>query len=253
MLAQATYASVLGAFAAAVVDDTVEPLAVNPATRMHLSVYRNNARANRIAALTDAFANVVQLVGTDYFHALARAYVDCTPAKSANLHEEGADLAAFVRNFEPAADLPYLADIADADWLLHRAYFAADADTIDSASLAALGPERFAAASIRLAPSVAFAHSSRWPIADILQMHAGGETADLGAGGQSVLIWREAYLVRWKRLGHREAEAIAALMNGTTIETAFADTGADANSLLAQLFGHRLVQAIEEPRHENRP
>ncbi len=253
MLAQSAYASVLGAFAAALVEDTVEPLGVTPATRARLSVYRKNARLNRITALADAFANVVQLVGTDYFRALARAYVDRTPAKSANLHEDGAEFAAFVRSFEPAADLPYLADIADVDWRLHRAYFAADADTVDHSTLAELGAERFAAASIRLAPSVELARSSRWPIADILQMHAGGATADLGAGEQSVLIWREAYAVHWQRLGHREAEAIAALMNGTTVETAFADTGADANSLLAQLFGHRLVQAIEEHRHENRP
>lgn len=110
---------------------------------------------------------------------------------------------------EPAADLPYLADVADVDWRLHRAYLAADADTVDSSMLIALGPERFAAASIRLAPSVELARSARWPIADILEMHASGATAHLGAGGQSVLIWRECFAVRWQRLGAREAEAIA--------------------------------------------
>lgn len=250
MLARPTYATLLGAFAASLVDDSAGPLGVKPATRASVAVYRNNVRLNRIAALTDAFANVVQLVGIDYFQALARAYVDCTPASSANLHEDGAALPGFIRRFAPAADLPYLGDIADVDWRLHRAYFAIDADAVDNAAVAELGPDGFAAASIRLSPSVDLARSSRWPIADILRMHEGGPPADLRAGGQSVLIWREAFAVHWQPLGHAEAEAVALLMAGSPVQAAFADTGADATWLLPQLFGRRLVHAIGNVNHE---
>lgn len=248
----APYAARIEAFAASLVDDSIEPLGITTATRMRLSVYRNNVRLNRIAALADAFGNVVRLVGDDYFRALAHAYVDRIPARSANLHEDGAALPDFIRDFEPAADLPYLSDVADLDWRLHRAYFAADAEAVDRSTLAALGPERFAAASIRLAPSVELARSSRWPIADILRMHAGGAPAHLDSGGQAVLIWREAFAVRSQPLGAAEAEAVAALMAGTCVATAFADSGADTDWLLTQLFGHRLVHAIEDPHHENR-
>jgi len=250
MLTRSCYAARLDAFAASLGGSDVAPAGVSSATKERLSVYRNNVRLNRIAALTDAFVNVVQLVGEAYFHTLARAYVDRTPATSANLHEEGAELPAFIRHFEPAADLPYLGDVADVDWRLHRAYFADDADAVDGARLAELGPERFAAASLRLMPSVALARSSLWPIADILRMHSGGGPARLDAGGQSVLIWREAFSVRWQALEAAEAQAVDALMAGATIEAALADTGADANSLLAQLFGRRLVHAIEVPHHE---
>lgn len=250
MLSRSCYAARLGAFAASLGSDDVPLTGVTSATQERLSVYRNNVRLNRIAALTDAFVNVVQLVGEDYFHALARAYVDCTPAASANLHEDGAELAAFIRNFEPAAEMPYLGDVADVDWRLHRAYFADDADAVDGARLAELGPERFAAASLRLMPSVALARSNLWPIADILRMHDGGPPARLDAGGQSILIWREAFSVHWQALGMAEAQAVAALMAGASIEAALADTGADANSLLAQLFGRRLIHAIEVPHHE---
>jgi hypothetical protein len=250
MLARPAYAALLGAFAASLVDDTAAPLGVTPATHASVAVYRNNVRLNRIAALTDAFANVVQLVGIDYFQALARAYVDCTPASSANLHEDGAALPDFIRRFDQAADLPYLGDIADVDWRLHHAYFAIDTDAVDSAAVAALGPDGFAAASIRLCPSVGLAQSSRWPIADILRMHEGGPPADLRAGGQSVLIWREAFAVHWQPLGHAEAKAMASLMAGSSVQAAFADTGADATWLLPQLFGRRLIHAIENLNHE---
>lgn len=246
------YGMLLGRLAASLVDATFSAHGVSADSRERMEIYRNNARVNRIAALADAFANAVQLVGADYFGALARAYVDCTPAHSANLHDDGARLPAFIRGFEPAADLPYLGDVAEVDWLLHRAYFAADAHAIDSSTLIELGPERFSAASVRLAPSAGLARSHLWPIADILQMHADGTPAHLGTGGQAVLIWREGLAVRWQALGEADADAMAALMTGTSIREAFSQTSADASSLLAQLFGHRLVLAIEEHHHEDR-
>ena len=246
MLTNRAYGAVLDGFAASLLDETVATKGIAAQSRDRTGIYRNNVRLNRIAALADAFANVVQLVGADYFGALARAYVDCTPSNSANLHDDGAALPAFVRGFAPAADLPYLGDVADVDWLLHRAYFAVDAHAIDTSALVELGPERFAAASIRLMPSVGLARSPAWPIADILRMHVDGTPAQLGAGGQSVLIWREGFAVRWQALAPAEAYAIAALMTGKAIQEAFSHPEVDANSLLAQLFGHRLVLAIEE-------
>jgi hypothetical protein len=246
MLTKTAYGMLLGRFAASLADDAIAAQGVTAASRERIDIYRNNVRTNRVTALADAFANVVQLVGVDYFRELARVYVDCTPANSANLHDDGAGLPAFIRGFAPVADLPYLSDVAQVDWLLHRAYFAADSHAIDASKLGELGAERFAAASIRFAPSVALARSDRWPIADILQMHADGTPAQLGAGGQAVLVWRQGFAVRWQALAPTDADTIAALMSGRSIEDAFSQTHADASSLLAQLFSHRLVLAIEE-------
>lgn len=251
MLTDTDYGTLLGRFAASLVDDAFAAQDITAESRARMDIYRNNVRVNRIAALVDAFANVVQLVGADYFGALARAYVDCTPAHSANLHDDGAELPAFIRSFEPAADLPYLGDVAEVDWLLHRAYFAEDANAIGASKLVELGPERFGTASVRFTPSVGLARSHRWPIADILQMHADGTPAQLGSGGQAVLIWRQDFDVRWQVLAPADADATAALMAGTSIQEAFSQTQADASSLLAQLFGLRLILAIEE-HHEDR-
>jgi hypothetical protein len=243
------YRDLLDSFAAALADDAPAPVDLTEATRGNLDVYRNNVRLNRIAALADAFTHVVTLVGSDYFRSLARAYVVATPAASANLHDDGAGLPAFIRGFAPAADLPYLGDVAEVDWLMQHAYYADDSTPLDRSALAALGPERFAAASLRLSASVGVARSTNWPIADIVAMHEGGPSASLDAGGQAILVWREDFAVRWRAIGGDEAQVVAALSNGSSIESALSLAPSDPSSLLAHLFGHGLVHAIKEPEN----
>ncbi|WP_206996519.1 HvfC/BufC N-terminal domain-containing protein [Trinickia mobilis] len=244
-----SYSDLLDSFAASLDDESRAPAGLTDATRTHIEVYRNNVRLNRIAALADAFTHVVTLVGSDYFRSLARAFVIATPAASANLHDDGAALPAFIRGFAPAADLPYLGDVAEVDWLMQRAYYADDSAPLNRASLAELGPDRFAAASLRFSASVGVARSAKWPIADIVAMHEGGPAASLDAGGQAVLVWREGFAVRWRAIDGDETQVVAALWKGSSIENALSHACGDPNSLLAHLFSHGLVHAIVEPEN----
>jgi hypothetical protein len=242
-----SYEDRLAAFAGAMADGTDAPLGIRAASAARIALYRNNVRVNRIAALLEAFANVVQMVGLDYFRALARAYVDAVPAASANLNEDGARLPAFIRTFAPARALPYLADVARVDWLMHLAYFADDAPAVDPAVVSAIGPERFGMAVLRFAPSLGLARSARWPIADIVAMHEGGPSANVGTGGQALMVWRERYVVHWAPLDAAQARALDALLAGATVSDALTATpAADPTTLLTQLFGQGLVCAIEE-------
>ncbi|KVG81696.1 hypothetical protein WJ36_13960 [Burkholderia ubonensis] len=242
------YSDLLDSFAVTLSDDARVPAGLTNARRANIDVYRNNVRLNRIAALADAFTHVVTLVGSDYFRSLARAYVIATPATSANLHDDGAGLPAFIRSFAPAADLPYLGDVAEVDWLMLRAYYADDSTPLNCASLAGLGLERFAAASLRLSASVGVARSAKWPIADIVAMHEGGPPASLDSGGQAVLVWRENFDIRSRAIRDDETLVVAALMSGASIESALSLASGDPIPLLAHLFSHELVHAIKEPK-----
>jgi hypothetical protein len=109
------YAQAISAFAHALnhEDDTDQPPAASGLHFAHrMWHYRANCRLNRIAALQATFSTVEQLLGTDFFRAMAREYVDSTPATSANLHEMGDDFPGFIAQFAPAAALPYLPDVA---------------------------------------------------------------------------------------------------------------------------------------------
>ena len=76
------------------------------------AVYRNNVVVGLTETLKDAFPAVHRIVGADFFRAMARAYVMVEPPRSPILLDYGAGFPDFIRQFEPAAVLPYLADVA---------------------------------------------------------------------------------------------------------------------------------------------
>ena len=49
-----------------------------------------------------------------------------TTSASGGLNELGGHLADFLPAFAPARELPYLADVARLEWLVHKAHYAAD-------------------------------------------------------------------------------------------------------------------------------
>jgi len=148
-----------------------------------LAVYRGNVVGACTKALAGAYPIVAKIVGESFFEGLAREYLRRFPSASGDLNEFGGSLAQFVANFPHTQDLPYLADVARMEWLVHRAYYAADA--VEGSGL-------------RLAPACALL-ASRWPLARIWEIHQDdyeGEFAvDLDAGPERILIYRPRFRV----------------------------------------------------------
>ena len=80
------------------------------------AVYRNNVVHSLVNVLTDSFPVVHQLVGDEFFGAMARRYLADHPPASPLMHRYGAGLPAWIADFEPAAALPYLSDMARLEW-----------------------------------------------------------------------------------------------------------------------------------------
>lgn len=106
----------------------------DPARR--LAVYRNNVISSLIDALADTFPVVQQLVGTEFFRAMAAVFVRRHPPRSRILAHYGDGFAAFVAGFDPAASLPYLPDVARLEHARLQALHAADAPAIAEEVLA---------------------------------------------------------------------------------------------------------------------
>ncbi|SME99038.1 HvfC/BufC N-terminal domain-containing protein [Pseudogulbenkiania subflava] len=220
-----------------------------------LAVYRNNYRVGLIDTLAYAYPVLGQLVGEEFFRALAREYVKRHASHSGNLHRYGAAFGDFLDSFEHVRHLPYLADVARLEWHVHRSYYAADATPPDLAVLATLEPERWGELRFGLADDVAVV-ASPWPIATIWLAHQPDSGVPLperlGDHAETALVTRSAGTVKVERLDPATAAFLLALQQGAMLEAATnaalqPDPSFDLQALLGQLFERALLSSIQLP------
>jgi len=115
-----------------------------------LDIYRNTLAGALTTALRLSYPAVHRLVGLEFFKGAAGFFIESFQPKSACLDDYGDEFPAFLSDFEPAASLAYLPDIARLEWAVNRALHAADMEPLDTQRLVALAEaER---ARVRFAP-----------------------------------------------------------------------------------------------------
>ena len=121
-----------------------------------LAIYRANGRANYRNALAATYPVVKRLTGAPFFDAAVDAFVAAHPPVAGDLNIYGERLAGFLERYSPAADLPYLPDVARLEWAIDEANRAADASRAPDAVLAVLSivaPERLPQVRLALGAS----------------------------------------------------------------------------------------------------
>lgn len=236
------------AFDAALSGDTdaLRPhLVVDDRTRAVIGVYRNTALKARIDALEASFPTVVQMVGTDWFRAAARAFTGERPGDDPVMVTYGEPFPEWLATFGPAQDLPYLAPCARLDRAWTEAHVAADAAVMTPAEAAALGATLTGLTaglhpSVRLfrfdwtVPSLWLAHRYPQPPAGSLVWEPRGE---------ALMIHRVAGHVRARLLNPAEFAFLEACQKGRPLGIA-ADQAArlDRTQSIPTLFA-RLIAA----------
>lgn len=99
------------------------------------AIHRNNVAAALTNALADTFPVVKQLVGDDFFAAMAHVYWRDQPPRSPVLAHWGEGFADWLAGFAPARSLPYLADMARLERARVAAWQAADAQPLPASAL----------------------------------------------------------------------------------------------------------------------
>ena len=147
----------------------------DPASRF--SVYRNNVQSSLINALADSYPVVQQLVGEDFFRAMAAVFVQQHPPETPLMSRYGEALPAFLDAFEPAASVPYLADVARLERLRTRAYHAADALPVrpEQITAALADPTALSDLRFKLHPSLHLL-DSHYAVVAIWAAHQGDAT-----------------------------------------------------------------------------
>ncbi|MEX0870505.1 MAG: DNA-binding domain-containing protein [Aquisalimonadaceae bacterium] len=185
------------------------------------NVYRNNVHVSLVDALAATYPTVLRLVGEEFFRAMARVFVGHTLPRTPVLIHYGGGFPDFIEQFEPAASVPYLGDVARLDWAWLQAFHAADARPMDPAALARVPGDRLENLLLHPHPSVAVVESN-WPVVSFWAANrSDAQTQRLRAdGAETALICRPALNVQVARMPPGTARFVAALRTGKTLAEA---------------------------------
>ncbi|KAA0974018.1 DUF2063 domain-containing protein [Pseudomonas sp. ANT_H12B] len=218
----------------------------DPASRF--AVYRNNVQSSLIDALADSYPVILQLVGDEFFRAMAAVYVQSNPPQSPLMSDYANDLAEFIEGFAPAASVPYLADVARLERLRTTACHAADAQALSHEQIGAAlaDPQALSQLSIELHPSLSLLNSS-FAVVAIWAAHQRDATLagiDLNHG-QSALVLRNGLEVEVFAIDHGASAFIQNLRNGQPLAQALACAPMfDLSQTLALLISHNAITLL---------
>ena len=235
-------------------DPAVADLVAQPA----FAVYRNTVTKSCIDALQANFPAVTRLVGEEWFRAAAAAYVARERPNTPSLQAYGATFAAFLAGFAPAAELPYLADVARLDRYWIESHGAVDAPVLAATDLVGADPEVLAGAVLRPHPAAHWAWFAESPVYSIWRDNRACETTggELPWRSEGALLTRPADVVEWTEIDHAACRFLDACAAGRSVALAIdaaLDADADANParMIATLLHAgavtRLIVPTEQP------
>lgn len=217
------------------------------------SVYRNNVMASLVAALADTFAVTQELVGPEFFRAMAQVFVQNHPPQTRVLTWSGQNFPDFIAGFAPAASLPYLPDVARLEMLRVRSYHAADAAPVDTATLARALADPAALEQLTLVLHLSV-HVLASPYAaySLWAAHQGAmaiESVD-SMQPEAVLIYRHGFDVLLQAITPAQHRFVQQLQGGVSLAQAVDDAVAvdadfDLPAILALLIRQQLITHID--------
>lgn len=220
-----------------------------PRAERAFEVYRNNYRVNLQEALRVTYPVTARLVGDEFFAAMINVFVTAHPPRSPVLIEYGGELPGFISQFEPAATVPYLADVARLEAAWNDAYHAPESGCLLPAALAGLTAESLALTGAVLHPSVQLVRSS-FPVASIWESHRSpSQGTALSWVAEDALVWRPDSEVLVLALKPGYAAFVMALQEGLCVADAAGTVsqdigGFDAGDALVSLLSWGAIASL---------
>ena len=235
-MAEAFHAAFGRALAGA--DNALAPW-LEPADAARLAVYRNTVAKGCAEAIRAQFPTVETVVGEAWLRDAAGRFARDHPPEVPDLSAYGAAFPDWLGAFPPAADMPWLADLARIDRARTEALFAADAAPLDPQALAALGADDYARQALLLHPAARVL----WFEAGVpdlwLALQDGPAEAALAPEPQGLLIVRPRLAIEALGLTAGPYALLAATGRGESLaEAGAAALSAEPGLDLAAAFAH---------------
>ncbi|MFD3266597.1 HvfC/BufC family peptide modification chaperone [Phenylobacterium ferrooxidans] len=217
-----------------------------------LDIHRNNRMASLAAALAIGFPATLSIVGEEYFHAMAREFIQASPPREPVLLAYGDGLPDFIAAFPPAADIPYLADVARIEAAVTRAYHAQDLLPLGADELQWLNGEGALDVRLRLHAAV-FVLRSPFPAATLWEHNLAADWVPVEDWrAEDVVVCRPQMDVLVRVLPPGAADFLQALMDGHSLGDAAARVESDDFDLPAAL-AFAFAQGLARPGVDTGP
>ena len=185
-----------------------------------MSVYAGGYVARVQEGLADVYEAVQFVLGPERFSALAESYGVRYPSHQYNLSRIGIHLPEFIRTFSGLDDVPFLADLAQLEWLMAEAFHAFDKPPFVPHELAEIPLEDWERTQVVFQPSVSIFHSP-WPVLDIWKEKKSSDRNQVRWTGekkpQCILIGRQETRVRCELLSPAQHRLLEGLLQGRTL------------------------------------
>lgn len=247
------------AFMAAILDDEAAPPEGWGARQTAaLEVYRNNYRSSLVEALAATFERTQRWVGEESFGKAAAHHVILHPPGSWTIDAAGEGFDATLAGL--FANDPEVAELAALEWAMHRAFVAADADSLSMADFAEAtagfseeewGGLRFAFTPGAALLSVTHDVGTLW---NALRDEEFTAPEIALAAPHAVLVWREGLRPVFRLMDEADGAALASALGGgnfgeicaALVERLGPDEGvARAGALLGQWLQDGLIAGLK--------
>lgn len=185
-------------------------------------------KTNLLGIYRDAYGlRLVEVIGNDHemlrayageerFQRLARAYIAACPSHHPNARWFSRRLPDFLRDHEPFAKQPVLADLAALERALNDAFDGPDAPVLGLADLTAIPPELWSQLTFKCHPTARCLDVTT-NTADIwtaLKAETPLPQAECSAAPKRILVWRHDTTAMFRVLGDEEAMMWAETLKG---------------------------------------
>lgn len=177
-----------------------------------LQIYHDAYHLRLIAALSEAYPKLVQLLGDDLFDEMARSYIAACPSTYRNLRWYGGTLAEHLAGALPQH--PIASELARFEWALALAFDSADVPLLTRADLAGIQPDGWHALRFCLHPSVQILDMTVNTIAVWKALDNEHPPPEIQTAPSTWLIWRHALNPHFRSLDVGAARSLKQIMQG---------------------------------------